>query len=31
MGSCNCVNNASNAIYDDLVIGREPKLKGVSN
>ena len=31
MGSCNCVNNASNEIYDDLIIGKEQKVKGVSN
>jgi hypothetical protein len=31
MGSCNCVNNASNGINEDLIIGKEPKVKGVSN
>lgn len=31
MGSCNCVNNSTNPpIYEDLIIGRDQKIKGVS-
>lgn len=30
MGSCNCVNNTSNESFQDIIIGKEPKVKGVS-
>jgi hypothetical protein len=31
MGSCNCVNNSQNQIYEDIIVGRDQKLKGISN
>jgi hypothetical protein len=30
MGSCNCVNNSQTPIYEDMIVGRDQKLKGIS-